>query len=305
MSASFRLSAAKYLITWPQCGIQGIEETLNHLKTIESIKYAVVCQESHATEGRHLHCFIWFLRRLNKRTNVFTYMGNVANVEVVGNSKRDIQNCIQYVKKDGVFIEYGKLPDTDKKEKRKEKTKFALTHDIMECIETGDYSISELCKLPMLKNISKSKRNRNLIRNVFWFYGETGSGKTQRAVEMMYEKYGDDYWISSGEIKNFKNGYCGEKGAILDDLRQGDIKFNDLLRMLDRYRYTVNVKGSTVEWLADDIIITSPFHPMELFKKYNPKNETWEPREDMEQLLRRINHIREFPQDDEITELVL
>lgn len=115
------------------------------------------------------------------------------------------------------------------------------------------------------------KRERNKVRNVYWFYGETGTGKTRKAIEMLHEKYEDEFWVSSGDISTFKNGYNGEFGVLLDDLRAGDIRFNDLLRLLDRYRYTVNVKGGTCEWNADDIIITSNLHPLESFKKWNKK----------------------------------
>lgn len=303
--SQFRLQAKKYLLTWPQCGDLTIEEVVQRVRSLGDVQYLCVCRENHHdSDGEHLHCFVLYRVALEKRGNQFTIDNHVCNVRVVGNKKEDIRRTIEYVKKDGNFIWEGMEPDMEKKFAKKEKLQYAIDHPITDCIESGNYSISEICKIPLLKSLAMKDRPRNKIRKVFWFWGETGTGKTKLAEELMYEKYEENYWMSSGDISHFKNGYSGEKGVIIDDLRNGDIKFNDLLRLLDRYKYTANIKGSTIPWMADDIIITSPYHPMEAFKKWNKKNESWEPREDIEQLLRRIYLIKEFPDTDD-TQIIL
>lgn len=304
-SGGFRLAASKYLLTWPRAEIKPLNEIMFFIESIERIKYAVVSQEEHMDGGTHYHCFVQYMKRLNKRRNVFNDAGlGNCNVEVVGNAKKDIRDAINYVKKDGLWTEAGVRPDLEKKMAQKEKIRYAIDHSINDCIDCGQYSISEICKIPTLKAISKEQRKHNGIRKVFWFYGPTGTGKTRLAVDLMEEKYKEEYWISNGDLKNFKNGYTGQQGVILDDLRCGDIKFNDLLRLCDRYKYNTNIKGTNIPWLAEDIIITSPLHPMETFLKLNKKTNNWEPREDIEQLLRRIHHIKEFPDTDD-TEIVL
>ena len=62
--------------------------------------------------------------------------------------------------------------------------------------------------------------------------------------------------------------------------------FHDFLRMLDRYPYRVEVKGSSRELLAKRIFITCPLDPQE----------TWVETErigieDIKQLLRRIENV--------------
>lgn len=275
---------------------------IEYLRQLGDIKYCVVGREEHIDGFPHLHAVVLFNRRLNKRRNVFNCDVFNANVEVIGSGKRDLEQAIKYVKKENNYEWIGIEPQIERRLEKAEKLNFAIENTIENCVATGRYSISELVKIPTLKAIVK--RPRNIVRNVLWFHGETGTGKTREAIRLMEEKYKDNYWVSAGDIKNFKNGYAGEEGVILDDLRCGDIKFNDLLRLCNRYKYSVNVKGTVIPWMAVDIIITSPHHPIETFVKFNKVSNNWEAREDIEQLLRRIQ-IFEFPRSDDSTLLVL
>jgi len=119
---------------------------------------------------------------------------------------------------------------------------------------------------------------------VFWLHGETGTGKTRSAVELG-EKLGGSYWISSGSLRWF-DGYDGQRVAILDDFRSDSCEFNFLLRLLDRYILRVEFKGGFTDWRPEIIVITSCSSP------------TWtyqlKPNDDVEQLLRRIDHVVAF-----------
>lgn len=116
-------------------------------------------------------------------------------------------------------------------------------------------------------------------KDVYWFYGPSGSGKTRHAVEMG----GDDYWISARDLK-WWDGYYGQKVVIIDDFRGDFCTFHELLRILDRYPYRVQIKGSSLWLQADTIIITSCYS----------YEEVYDTREDIDQLKRRIDHIQEF-----------
>lgn len=118
------------------------------------------------------------------------------------------------------------------------------------------------------------------LKNVYWFYGPSGSGKTLTAFSNSPDA---ERWISSGPLK-FWNGYSGQRFVILDDLRPTDVPYHQLLRLLDRYPFNVEVKGGYVPLVATHIFITSPFRP-----------ETFVPcGEEVNQLIRRISEIREF-----------
>lgn len=111
---------------------------------------------------------------------------------------------------------------------------------------------------------------------VLWFWGPTGTGKTRKAIEMA----GEDFWISGRNLR-WWDGYFGQKTVILDDLRKDCCPFNELLRILDRYPYRVETKGSSTWLLAERIIVTSPYPPEQFDNTLGM--------EDLKQLIRRIS----------------
>lgn len=117
---------------------------------------------------------------------------------------------------------------------------------------------------------------------VRWFWGPTGSGKTREARQQA----GPDRWMSSRNLK-WWDGYDGERNIVIDDYRRDFCTFHELLRILDRYEYRIEVKGGMRPLHATNIWITAPLPPAEM----------WAGRTDEElgQLLRRIHEIRHFP----------
>lgn len=120
---------------------------------------------------------------------------------------------------------------------------------------------------------------------VTWLWGSTGSGKTRYAVEQA-ESQGKDYWISGSGLKWF-DGYYDQPIAIFDDFRKSHCTFHYLLRLLDRYKIIVEVKGGSVYFNPEQIFITAPQEPREMFKYVDMQGNTVE-REDIGQLMRRI-----------------
>lgn len=119
---------------------------------------------------------------------------------------------------------------------------------------------------------------------VLWFWGQTGTGKTSGAYEYFKGLVPEDeVWISNGDL-TWWEGYVDQKCVILDDFRASHCMFSLLLRYLDRYPIRVPVKGGSRPLLATHIIVTSPFHPNNVYKE----------REDIGQLLRRIDEVKKF-----------
>lgn len=135
-----------------------------------------------------------------------------------------------------------------------------------------------------LENLLTSNRQREL--QVVWIHGPSGSGKTRLACELSTKLFGEEgWWMSSGSLQWF-DGYSRHKCVILDELRFEHVKYEYLLRLLDRYPVTVPIKGGTVPWVPTLIFVTSPFSPEDTYKNYG---------EEVKQLLRRITLVAEAP----------
>jgi len=76
-----------------------------------------------------------------------------------------------------------------------------------------------------------------------------------------------------------------EKEVIIDDFGPNGIDINHLLRWFDRYKCLVETKGGMVALYAEKFIVTSNFHPKDLFKFGDDVNPQ------LPALLRRVNLI--------------
>lgn len=72
----------------------------------------------------------------------------------------------------------------------------------------------------------------------------------------------------------------------MDDFRPEDMRFQRLLRLLDRNPFRVEVKGGYRQFDSGLIFITCPRHPDSVYLDKG---------EDLAQLLRRLDEIIEFP----------
>lgn len=196
-----------------------------------------------------------------------------------------------YCSKGGIFKEWGTRP-----EKQGKRTDL----DIVKGMIAGRASISEIwlevSSYQALRFAEKGlelfAEKRTMSPLVEWLWGPTGTGKTEHAFAMC-AKYGQEPWVSGSTRGEFYfNGYKGEKWIILDDFRGGDLPFNTMLRLLDRYPMTVNVKGGIQSMVADHIYITSSKPPEKCFTMT---------KEDMAQLMRRIHCVYQYDEDGERT----
>lgn len=112
---------------------------------------------------------------------------------------------------------------------------------------------------------------------VRWYYGKTGTGKTRS----VYTEFTDIYPSFSYK---WWDGYEQNNVILIDDMRKDYAKFHILLKLLDRFPHIVQIKGGTIHIKSPLIIITSAYHPKDLYRT----------REDINQLLRRITRITKF-----------
>lgn len=129
-------------------------------------------------------------------------------------------------------------------------------------------------------------KNREI--NVMFFSGDTGTGKTSFAKHYC-QSLKKSFCVSSSS-NDVMQDYKGEDVLILDDLRDSDFKFTDLLKMLDNHtKSTMKSRYHNKAFIGDTIIITSykPLHDW-----YFDINS-----ESKHQLYRRIKQMYKFSND--------
>lgn len=253
---------------------------------LKEIKYIILGQEIAPTTGTpHLQGFlIWnnaktksaTIKKLPRRTHV-----KIAN-------GTPYENYV-YCSKDGnVCWEIGDRPEKVGQGKRTDmleiKKKIKKNINIKTLLEEDD--IVNYQQLKYAENLKKYYEvKRNWKTEVKWYYGATGTGKTKMAYEEMVEEAQDeDNIYFSMDTGKWWEGYDAQEYVIIDDMRADFLKFHQLLKLLDRYPYKVETKGSTRQFIPKKIIITSAYHPSKMFRT----------REDLGQLIRRIDVIKEF-----------
>lgn len=93
------------------------------------------------------------------------------------------------------------------------------------------------------------------VKEVYVFWGTTGTGKSKRAwEEATFNAYPKD------PNSKFWDGYRGQQEVVIDEFR-GAISISHMLRWLDRYPTIVEVKGSSCVLACKRVWITSNLSP--------------------------------------------
>lgn len=243
--------------------------TAEHIETLQSleeeVKYLIVGDEVGEQGTPHLQGYVYFK---NPRSIGGIQKVLPGHIMVARGTPR--QN-FEYCSKQKVILELGERPKGKGK-----RTDIAL---VKEAVAEGA-NASEIWEIAPsyqayrmgLEGIKLKQEGRNWVPNVYWFWGPTGMGKTRKAVEMF-----PNAWISGRNLKWWE-GYYGQEDVIIDDFRPDFCTFHELLRILDRYPYRVEVKGGSQQLLARNIVITCPFPPTCAYSTS----------ENLEQLFRRL-----------------
>lgn len=108
---------------------------------------------------------------------------------------------------------------------------------------------------------------RDFKTDVYYYWGPPGSGKSRRAL-LEAQQSGEG---STQELVYYKprglwwDGYRGQRFVIIDDF-YGWIKYDEILKICDRYPYKVQIKGGFVEFTSQKIWFTSNVDTHLLYK---------------------------------------
>jgi len=186
------------------------------------------------------------------------------------------------LKDDGLFWEVGTVPGPGKRNdlsEMKDKIKSGEIRTRKQVFELASgYQAQKMGEI----GLQLYAPRRTGPPKVEWIYGPTGTGKSEYADSFGYE----DTWKSGlAEGRFFFEGYAGQSIAVFEDFRAECLSFRQMLRVLDRYNCSVEIKGGSVDFAATHIIITSCHSPDECYGSEG---------EDLRQLLRRITSVRQM-----------
>ena len=277
-----KLSARNFNLTLNQA--EKWPDLLSYLKSLKSLQYLVAAKENAPSTGHeHIHCFIQFkdaFKLSHKKLQG-------AHVEVC---KGTPQQNRDYVLKDGNLIEefgamkkWGGFTIKDVKKMNKE--------------ERSELSFSYYTKVKALEcdesNVLSASKYFKKVQ-VFYYWGESGVGKTKKAIEKIMElaekgeiendhfnevKYCNGFWIG---VEN--NSKC--EVALYDDFRDNHMPASEFINFIDYNIHNMNVKNGHIKNDFKYIFITSIQSPEDLYP--NPLPSKFEP---ALQWLRRITTI--------------
>jgi len=236
------------------------------------------------TEKRHLQGYHYYS---NARAYPNKGWRKVTNLETNGRdfiSNGSPQQNYDYCSKLGDFWQFGELP------KQGARTDW---NQAVSDLQAGEDIHTVVARQPqLLPTIRALERFQSIIHrplnrpvNVIILIGQSGTGKTRWA----YDTYPDLYSKPSGQ---WWDGYNGQKTILLDDY-YGDLPYDQLLRVCDRYPINLPIKGGYIYGQYTTVIITS-----------NRQPERWY-QNDIIALHRRINLLdREYNHAPQVQEVL-
>lgn len=228
----------------------------------EEAKYYVIGRETGESGTPHLQGYVSFRGR-HSFNYVRNKLGSRCHIERARGTARENR---EYCTKDGNFVEGGTINEGRTSSSRDEQAReFRLA------VGQGNSGLATFADSHpgtwmfhgsnMLRNhlaLQEPMERPNI--SVRWIYGSPGVGKSRLAHETLPNAYVKDprtkWW----------NGYLLQKEVIIDDFGPGGIDINHLLRWFDRYKCIVESKGGMISLHADTFIVTSNFHPRDIFK---------------------------------------
>lgn len=235
------------------------EEEL-YVQGVECV-YMVYGREVGESGTPHLQGFVYF--KSQRSFNAMRKLFPRAHVEISSN----LAGSIQYCKKDGDLFEKGVAPigAVGKKctlEERAQKNKRLRETPLSVLVETGEVSLKEvpiLKKARVILDQENEPYEHDTVRGI-WIWGPPGTGKTHQA-----RGYGDCYIKAQNK---WFDGYVGQENIVLDDFDKQGVMLGHYLKIwTDKWHCTGEIKGGTVNLRHKRFIVTSNYHPCDLWEE--------------------------------------
>lgn len=247
-----------------------------HFEDTLQCRYIIYGREVGESGTPHLQGFVMFDNQRTLKAVIKLFKG--AHVEV---AVAPLQ-AIEYCKKEGDFVERGSPPMSQAQKGEKEKERWA---DILKAAQEGrEEDIDPEIRFKYDRNIERI-RDRELRKRKLedteekhqWYCGASGTGKSRKARSEnpdAYLKMCNKWW----------DGYVDQEVVLVEDFdKKHDVLCHHLKIWADRYPFPAEMKGSSVVIRPEKIIVTSNWHPREI----------WTEEGDLGPILRRF-HVTKF-----------
>lgn len=262
----------------------------DHWKIVEccefNCEYAIFGYEISDSGTEHLQGYMYFKDAKTFKAIKDKYTCKRIHLQVAkGTPKQNYKYC----SKQGNFHEWGKLPQQGRRSDFDELKEDILNGMSMQEIRIKHFGLMARYQRQIQTLYEYLQPHRTQKPIMIWLYGVTGCGKTRLATSCteLYAPNGkkvSSYYISHNA--SFMDGYEHQYIMIFDDVDSNFLLAygkKDMLRILDRYEYRVNVKGSHAVFNSPLIFITSDKPPTEIMQSIRMS------KSDIDQLMRRVD----------------
>lgn len=213
-------------------------------------------------------------------------------------ARGSFQANIDYCSKDGEFTEFGERPQQGKRSDIQTFYKMINNGASFDEVIAATDGNAWLYEAKIQKMISHKKRYERieqikkfgihslLPKDVRFYWGNTGTGKTSTAMNEF-----PDAHIQYG--CRWFDGYAGQDCVIFDEYVTQAFPASIFLRLTDKYPMSVEFKGGMSDWMPKTIIFTTNLNPDDFFADWIPSHK--------DAAFRRVTEIREFTKDPDAT----
>jgi hypothetical protein len=270
-----------------------IEFCIKLKKFYELVKavYICWCTEIGNSGNLHVHAYLEFPYCVSLQF-LLDHMDEVGlprgDCEWRRGTKDDIVN---YVKKTGVFEEYGVPIDEDSVGLKKQAVEYLKNHSYAELLRDDLYGA---CLLPSstIKDYERNKEVPTRMRDgpciVKWYFGLPGSGKSFAAERWVSENHTELYNFKQGDKKFFVQWDYHCRNIFIDNVTLHYHELEDIIGIAGEAPYSIEVKGESHFVHCNKVAITSVKSPYDLFYSLDEKERRGH---DWKEIERRIDFL--------------
>lgn len=232
--------------------------TAETLGNSSKVRYLIVGREVGEEGTPHLQCYIYFQNAV-----IFDSLKKHFPRAHIEACRGTPDQNIAYCSKGGDFSVYGTVPISTKRkgEMGKEywdnildKAKKGKFEDLDSDVVIRHYRTLRAIEKDFMPPVGDADDTTGI-----WYWGTTGSGKSMAARKNYpnaYLKMCNKWW----------DGYQKQPFVIMDDFDKGHIHLGHHLKIwADRYAFLAESKGSAHQIRPEKIIITSNYHPSDIW----------------------------------------